>query len=78
VDFKIKTSKFAILIDTCESGSVAQQSFASSIQRFGTDSGVAIIAGVQANRMLLMGIKNMEFFTYTILDAMKNKKVYRL
>jgi len=73
---ELQTSKFTILIDTCESGSVAQQSFASSVQRFGTNSGVAIIAGATSKQNAIDGYKKHGIFTYTILDAMKNKKVY--
>ncbi len=65
-DFKklisqIRAPKMALLLDTCESGSVASESFSSSIQRFGANTGVAIIAGATSKQTQLMGIKNMGF-----------------
>jgi len=55
-DFKklisqIIAPKMALLLDTCESGSVASESFSSSIQRFGSGgTGVAIIAGATSKK----------------------------
>jgi len=73
---QLQTSKFTILIDTCESGSVAQQSFASSVQRFGTNAGVAIIAGATSKQNAIDGYKKHGIFTYTLLEAMNNNLVY--
>ncbi len=80
-DFKklisqIIAPKMALLLDTCESGSVASESFSSSIQRFGTNTGVAIIAGATSKQNAIDGYKKHGIFTYTVLDAMGNKKVY--
>ncbi len=80
-DFKklisqIRAPKMALLLDTCESGSVASESFSSSIQRFGANTGVAIIAGATSKQNAIDGYKKHGIFTYTVLDAMGNEKVY--
>ncbi len=64
----------ALLLDTCESGSVASESFSSSIQRFGANTGVAIIAGATSKQNAIDGYKKHGIFTYTVLDAMGNEK----
>jgi WD40 repeat protein len=74
---KTKTSKSVILLDTCESGSMASEgSLDSSMQRFKENAGRAIIAGATAEQNARDGYKEHGIFTYTLLDAMNNKKVY--
>ncbi len=52
------------------------ESFSSSIQRFGANTGVAIIVGATSKQNAIDGYKKHGIFTYTVLDAMGNKKVY--
>jgi hypothetical protein len=74
---RINTPKTVILLDTCQSGSMASQELVNtSVNRFGGNTGVAIIAGASSRQNAIDGYKKHGIFTYTILDAMSNKKVY--
>ena len=74
---RINTPKTVILLDTCQSGSMASQELVNtSVNRFGGNTGVAIIAGASSRENAIDGYKKHGIFTYTVLDAMSNKKVY--
>jgi len=74
---QIKAVKSVILLDTCQSGSMASKELLStSVNRFGGNVGSAIIAGASSRQNAIDGYKQHGIFTYTILDAMNNKKVY--
>ncbi|NEW59720.1 caspase family protein [Sulfurovum sp. bin170] len=74
---QIKAVKSVILLDTCQSGSMASKELVStSVNRFGGNVGSAIIAGASSSQDAIDGYKQHGIFTYTILDAMGNKKVY--
>ncbi len=74
---QIKAVKSVILLDTCESGTMASKDLLNtSINRFGGNVGSAIIAGASSKQNAIDGYKKHGIFTYTVLDAMTNKKVY--
>ncbi|CAA6819509.1 MAG: High-affnity carbon uptake protein Hat/HatR [uncultured Sulfurovum sp.] len=74
---QIKAVKSVILLDTCQSGSMASQELVNtSVNRFGGNVGSAIIAGATSGQNAIDGYKEHGIFTYTVLDAMSNKKVY--
>jgi len=74
---QIKAVKSVILLDTCQSGSMASKELLStSVNRFGGNVGSAIIAGASSKQNAIDGYKKHGIFTYTILDSMDNKKVY--
>ncbi len=74
---QIKAVKSVILLDTCESGSMASKELLStSVNRFGGNVGSAIIAGASSKQNAIDGYKKHGIFTYTVLDAMDNKMVY--
>ena len=74
---QIKAVKSVILLDTCESGSMASQDLVNtSVNRFGGNVGSAIIAGATSKEKAIDGYKEHGIFTYTLLEAMNNKKVY--
>ena len=74
---QIKAVKSVILLDTCESGSMASKELVNtSVNRFGGNVGSAIIAGATSKQNAIDGYKKHGIFTYTVLDAMTNKKVY--
>ena len=74
---QIKAVKTVILLDTCESGTMASKDLLdTSINRFGGNVGTAIIAGASSKQNAIDGYKKHGIFTYTVLDAMSNKKVY--
>ena len=74
---QIKAVKSVILLDTCESGTMASKDLLNtSINRFGGNVGSAIIAGASSKQNAIDGYKKHGIFTYTLLDAMDNKKVY--
>jgi hypothetical protein len=74
---QIKAVKSVILLDTCQSGSMASKELLStSVSRFGGNVGSAIIAGASSKQNAIDGYKEHGIFTYTLLDAMDNKKVY--
>ena len=74
---QIKAVKSVILLDTCESGSMASKDLVNtSVNRFGGNVGSAIIAGATSKQNAIDGYKKHGIFTYTVLDAMSNKKVY--
>jgi len=74
---EIKAVKSVIMLDTCQSGSMASEELLStSVNRFGGNVGSAIIAGASSRQDAIDGYKNHGIFTYTVLDAMDNPKVY--
>jgi len=74
---RINTPKTVILLDTCQSGRMASQELINtSVNRFGGEVGSAIIAGASSKQNAIDGYKQHGIFTYTVLDAMSNKKVY--
>ena len=74
---RINTPKTVILLDTCQSGSMASEELVNtSVNRLGGNTGVAIIAGASSRQNAIDGYKKHGIFTYTILEAMSNKKVY--
>jgi len=74
---QIKAVKSVILLDTCQSGSMASKELLStSVNRFGGNVGSAIIAGASSKQNAIDGYKQHGIFTYILLDAMENKKVY--
>ena len=73
---KIKATKVVLLIDTCQSGSVATSTFSSAIKRFTKDTGVAIITASTSSSLAIDGYKKHGIFTYTLLEAMRKKEVY--
>ncbi|TQV62446.1 MAG: hypothetical protein FNT15_06865 [Sulfurovum sp.] len=74
---QIKAVKSAIFIDTCQSGTMASKDLLdTSINRFGGNVGIAIIAGASSKQDAIDGYKEHGIFSYTVLDAMNNEKVY--
>jgi WD40 repeat protein len=74
----VPTSKSVILLDTCDSGSMANKRSIddSSVKRFGGNVGRTIIAGATAKQDAIDGYKEHGIFTYVVLDAMNNEKLY--
>ena len=54
----------------------SQELVNTSVNRFGGNTSVAIIAGASSRQNAIDGYKKHGIFTYTLLDAMSNKKVY--
>jgi len=74
---QIKAVKSVILLDTCESGSMASRDLVNtSVNRFGGNVGSAIIAGATSKQNAIDGYKKHGIFTYTILDAMDKTQHY--
>jgi len=74
---QVKAVKSVIFLDTCESGSMASKDLVNtSVNRFGGNVGSAIIAGATSSQNAIDGYKEHGIFTYTLLDAMSNNKVY--
>ena len=75
---QVPTSQSVILLDTCDSGSMATERSIddSSVKRFGNNVGRSIIAGATAKQDAIDGYKQHGIFTYVVLDAMNNEKLY--
>jgi hypothetical protein len=54
----------------------SKELLSTSVSRFGGNVGSAIIAGASSKQNAIDGYKEHGIFTYTLLDAMTNKKVY--
>ena len=73
----IQAGKSILLLDTCRSGGIINKELENStLKEFGSRTGRAILSASTKSQYAREGYKNHGVFTYTILEALKDKENY--
>jgi hypothetical protein len=73
----IQAGKSILLLDTCQSGGIINKELENStLKEFGSRTGRAILSASTKSQYAREGYKNHGVFTYTILEALKDKENY--